>query len=88
MNQQQGFLTPRSIMIVVILLVMLIVPLWWLKGSEKRQAAEVAREKAIDTAPSHAAAPAPTPAAVNNPDAHGMSWGIMPPTNCPARACG
>lgn len=64
-------------MIVVILLVMLIVPLWWLKGSEKRQAAEVAREKAIDTAPSHTAAPAPTPAAVNNPDAHGMSWGIM-----------
>ncbi|MFM7332769.1 MAG: hypothetical protein ACKO1L_14140 [Brachymonas sp.] len=86
MHRQLGFLSPRSIAILVVLLIVLVVPLWWLSGSAKKQEAQLAAEKAAAGAPATAPTTAAAPAAVNNPDAYGMTWGILPSEKLPASA--
>jgi hypothetical protein len=85
-HRQLGFLTPRSIAILIILLVLLIVPLWWLSAGAKKQDTQLAIEKAAAAGPTNAQSAASAPATVNNPDAHGMTWGILPNEKLPESA--
>jgi hypothetical protein len=82
-STQRGFLSPRSIFIVVVLLAMLIIPLWWLSDSATRASKQEATEKALATSTVSAVV---TPVEVNNPDAFGMTWGAMPGDKLPASA--
>ena len=84
MIKQRGYLSPRSIAILVILIVVLIVPLGWLRDGAKSKAAERASEvsasqltatASITTPTANAIAPANTE--VNDPNAFGLSWGLM-----------
>jgi hypothetical protein len=81
---QRGYLSPRSIFIVVVLLAMLLIPLWWLGGKSDRAAKEDAKERALNTGTVTVAAAAPTE--VNNPNAFGMTWGAMSNDKLPASA--
>lgn len=93
---QFGFLTPRSVAVIVIMLALLLIPLWWLKGKSERSAAEINKEKAIAqgkpsaepaiSTPNAMPAVAAAPAAVNNPDAFGMTWGQFADEKLPADA--
>jgi hypothetical protein len=82
-STQRGFLSPRSIFIVVVLLAMLIIPLWWLGDSRKSAAKQETSEKALATSTVSAVV---TPVEVNNPDAFGMTWGAMAKDKLPASA--
>jgi hypothetical protein len=82
-STQRGFLSPRSIFIVVVLLAMLIIPLWWLGDSATRASKQEATEKALATSTVSAVV---TPVEVNNPDAFGMTWGAMNNDKLPASA--
>jgi hypothetical protein len=82
-SSQHGFFSPRSIFIIAVLLAMLIIPLWWLGGKSERAAKQDATEKALNTSTVTAAI---TPTEVNNPDAFGMTWGVMPSDKLPADA--
>ena len=82
--KQRGYLSPRSIAILVILIVVLIVPLGWLRDGAKSKAAERASEvsasqltatASVTTPTANAIAPANTE--VNDPNAFGLSWGLM-----------
>jgi hypothetical protein len=44
---QLGFLTPRSIFIIVVLLAILLIPLWWLGDKAERAASRLAKENTI-----------------------------------------
>jgi hypothetical protein len=85
-HRQLGFLTPRSIAILVILLVLLVVPLWWLSNGAKKQGSQHAAEKAAAAGSALTPSAASAPAAVNDPDAHGMTWGILPNEKLPESA--
>ncbi|TAG27289.1 MAG: hypothetical protein EAZ37_06110 [Burkholderiales bacterium] len=85
-TSQLGFLTPRSIAVIVILLAMLLIPLWWLSGKSERAADELAKEKAIAQGPANASPPVTTPVPVNNPEAFGMTWGQVADDKLPADA--
>ncbi len=88
---QLGFLTPRSMFIVVVLLAMLCVPLLWLKGKPSRAAQELAQEKALahnpsNSSPANAGPAVALPANPNNPDAFGLTWGALANDKLPASA--
>jgi hypothetical protein len=88
-SNQRGILSARSLFIVVILLVMLVVPLWWLGGKADKRDAQLAKEKAMAGmrgTPTSVITAAPPPATVNNPEAYGMSWGILANDKLPASA--
>jgi hypothetical protein len=80
-SSQLGFLSPRSIFIVAILLAMLIIPLWWLGGTSERAAKQEAAEKALSIGTVTAAV---TPTEVNDPNAFGLTWGAMTSDKLPA----
>jgi hypothetical protein len=82
--RQKGYLSPRSIAILVILIIVLIVPLWWLRDGAKRKDAELAAEKAANQGTPTVAVIAPTE--VNDPNAFGMTWGSMANDQLPASA--
>lgn len=85
-STQRGFLSPRSIFIVVVLLAILIIPLWWLGDSRKSAAKQEATEKALAAGTVGSVSAVITPAVVNNPDAFGMTWGAMASDKLPASA--
>jgi hypothetical protein len=86
-SSQRGFLSPRSVFIVVVLLAMLIIPLWWFGGKSERAAQQEATEKALATGTGIGTATVVVaPSEVNNPDAFGMTWGAMPSDKLPAGA--
>ena len=84
MIKQRGYLSPRSIAILVILIVVLIVPLWWLRDGVKNRGAELEAEKAVSSITPTVATIAPTEA--HSPDAFGMTWGLMAQDKLPASA--
>ncbi len=71
---QRGMLSPRSILIVVILLAMLTIPLYWLGGKSERLAKQEVLEKSLNTVTVTAIV---SLTEVHNPDAFGMTWGAM-----------
>ncbi len=84
MIRQKGYLSPRTIAVVVILLIILIVPLWWLRDSAKSKAAERASEISASQVAFTATATAVVTTStvsisteINDPNAFGMSWGLM-----------
>jgi hypothetical protein len=83
---QRGFLTPRSIAVIVIMLAMLLIPLWWLKGKTDRAATTMAKEKLVSQSSPSTAPAVNTPASVNNPEAFGMTWGQSADEKLPADA--
>ncbi|MBS7808717.1 hypothetical protein [Variovorax sp. PCZ-1] len=84
--KQFGFLTPRSIAVVVILLAMLLIPLWWLSEKSEQTHAELAKEKAIAQGPANISTPQIATAAVNNPEAFGLTWGMQADDKLPPDA--
>jgi hypothetical protein len=80
---QRGFLSPRSFVMLVVLLAMLVIPLWWLGDTSDHLAKKKRPEKA-PTSDALTAAVAPTE--INNPDAFGMTWGSMESDKLPAAA--
>jgi hypothetical protein len=82
-SSQRGYMSPRSIFIVVVLLAMLIIPLWWLGGKSERAAKQEQQEQALNAGTVTAAI---APAEVNNPNAFGMTWGVMQSDKLPADA--
>jgi hypothetical protein len=85
-TNQLGFLTPRSIAVIVIMLAMLLIPLWWLNGKSERSANELAKEKATAQGPANANAQVAAPTSVNNPEAFGMTWGVLANDKLPTSA--
>ena len=84
MTSQQGFMSPRSIAIVVILMVVLVVPLWWLRDDGKKKDTVLAAEKAANQGTQTITVIAP--AEVNDPNAFGMTWGVLADDKLPAAA--
>ncbi len=82
--KQLGFLTPRSVFIAVVLLAMLLIPLWWLSRSSNRASSQAAHEKTLGASTPTVVAMAP--AETNNPDAFGMTWGVMASDKLPSSA--
>lgn len=80
-RHQAGFLTPRSVATLVVLIGALLLPLWWLKGGAKQREVAAAQEQA-QQAPTPTFAPS-TPAQVHNPEAFGMTWGVLPTPKLP-----
>jgi hypothetical protein len=94
---QLGFMSPRSIAVLVILLALLFVPLWWLgeKAGPKNAAKATAQapQGSITSTPNPAAkiathatpvdpitpdsAQANGTSSAHNPEAFGMSWGVL-----------
>jgi hypothetical protein len=97
---QRGFLSPRTIWILVLLLTVLITPLFWLDTASDPPAKALAKKRAAasvaNTAPASGSAPAANSkqtgtqastvaaAEVHNPDAFGMTWGLVPHDKLPA----
>jgi hypothetical protein len=82
-SSQQGYFSPRSIFIVAIMLVMLVIPLWWLGDKSDHGVKQKRPEKIQKSSTSTAVI---TPTEVNNPDAFGMTWGLMASDALPANA--
>jgi hypothetical protein len=87
--KQRGYLSPRSIAILVILIIVLIVPLWWLRDGAQKRSAELAAEKAISQGTRGQMTPTVatiTTLEVNDPNAFGMTWGLVTHDKLPASA--
>jgi hypothetical protein len=83
---QNGIMSPRSIAVLVILLAILLIPLWWLQRKSDQQEASAATEKSADQGSTSGAQVAAAPAEINNPEAYGMSWGVMASDKLPPDA--
>jgi hypothetical protein len=95
-SSQRGFLSPRSIFIIVVLLAILLIPLWWLSDKAERAATQLGKENAIAQGTPTASSPSATlPATItpitdsssgNNPDAFGLTWGQFADEKLPTDA--
>ena len=74
--------------IVVVMLAMLLIPLLWLGDKPVRAASETKKEAVVAQAPASAPPPAPAgiPAGVHNPEAFGMTWGLLANDKLPSDA--
>lgn len=98
-TKQRGFLTPKSISIIVVMLAMFAVLMWWVKGTSSNTAERLEREKAAakvvasenaisSTGPAVASMVEPKTVAANgsNPAAFGMTWGQAADSTLPGDA--
>lgn len=81
---QLGYLTPRSIAVLVILLAMLLIPLWWLGKKSDRTSTQASKEKITMPSAPNDAPTITTAATVHNPDAFGMTWAQVADDKLPA----
>lgn len=74
--------------IIVVMLAMLLIPLLWLGDKPVRAASEAKKEAVVAQAPVSAPPPAPAaiPAGVHNPEAFGMTWGLLANDKLPSDA--
>jgi hypothetical protein len=78
---QTGFVSPRSIVIMIILLAIMIIALIWLDNKAERQDTPQTRKPTATSKAAAHTASSPKPsitaaiAEVHNPDAFGMTWG-------------